>query len=234
MPRTDENGFRPRRSDPTLTEVIRTAQRAASLKLRVAVPATVQAYNATTQRVDVSCDFLPVRYNDTGEVTQAQPLVLSEIPVSFPGSALGSLTFPISPGDTGQVIVCDRSLEKWNQTGIPDAPPLKHAHNLIDGVFYPGLKPKAKATPVSTAATVVDGPLVFLGGNASSPLVLGDALLQELLAYATTVLSAFATWQGIVPPTALSNGAFLAAIGGATTDLAASLPGVISTKSFSE
>ena len=164
MPRESEVGFRPRRSKPTLTEVFRVAQRAAELKLRVAVPATVVAYDPATNRVQATVDFLSVRYTEDGEAPNPEPLLISA-PVAFPSSLVGYLTFPLTAGSPGLLVVSDRSLELWNQLGTPAPPPLPGAHKLGDSVFFPGLRPTSKpiTPPPDQTATVLEGPLVKLG-----------------------------------------------------------------------
>ena len=146
------------------------------------------------------------------------------------------MTFPLSAGDTGELHVQDRSLDQWLEVGQATDPVSAFTHSLADSVFHPNLFPSSSpiSPPTSSTATVVEGPTINLGPLATSPLVKGDQLSSAFVAYCTTIAAAFATWGGIVPPTAVSNGKFLGEIGAATATLAATIASWNSTKSLTE
>ena len=70
-----------------------------------------------------------------------QQLVLrqSRVPVCFPGSGGWKVTFPISKGDTGLLIFCSRSIDRWLSEGGSVDPQDDRTHDLSDAVFVPGL-----------------------------------------------------------------------------------------------
>jgi hypothetical protein len=230
--------------DPELADLFRVALRGLVLSLRTHSVATIVSYNPATQRATVRVDALqvikdlgvtPTRANPLPTSTQA-PIVLDDVPVAFPRTSSGYVTFPLSAGDTGELHVQDRSLDQWLEVGQATDPVSAFTHSLADSVFHPNLFPSSSpiSPPTSSTATVVEGPTINLGPLAASPLVKGDQLSSAFVAYCTTIAAAFATWGGIVPPTAVSNGKFLAEIGAATATLAATIGSWNSTKSLTE
>jgi hypothetical protein len=208
----------------------------------------VVTYNSATQKVTVSVDILqvvkdhitpstPVKPNP---VTVQDPVILKDIPVAWPRTATGYLTFPLVPGDTGELHVQDRSLKLWLETGLPRDPVSAFTHNLGDSVFHPTLHADVDpiTPPTSLTHAVLEGPLVALGALAASPsaqpVLKGLLVSQAFNTYCTTVATAFATWGAIVPPTAASNGAFIGALGAANAVLLTTIASWISVKVFTE
>ncbi len=181
MPKTLESPLRGVRNKPTLTDVIKLALRNAKLGIRTAIPARVLIYNPATQTAEVSLELLSVITTDLGEQVQ-KPIKLVEIPVAWPRTATGYLTFPLVPTDTGLLVVSDRSLEKWATQGVPTDPAFSHTHNPIDGVFLPGLHPDTTPIipPTSLTDTVLEGPLISLGVGGVDFLIKGTALVAAL------------------------------------------------------
>jgi len=172
-----------------LEEIFRAHGQKVKVEIRTHIPATVVAYDPTTNRATVTVQHLRVvRVRDLtrppkaivalkgvppdAEATLA-PIVLTQIPVAQLVTTRGRFTVPIDPGDTGMLHVSDRALEKWLLSGVPADPGLALTHDLKDSVFYPGLAPVTKPAvpPIDSAATVVDGtPNVKLGSLAVSPV----------------------------------------------------------------
>jgi hypothetical protein len=170
--------------NPTLGDLLETLARAVRLGLRVALPATVVTYNATTQKANITLQFLAVTYDENaidGEAVQ-EPTIVQSVPVAWPRTSFGYLTFPLLPGDTGQVVICDRSIEEWLRLGVPVDPAAAWAHALQDAVFYPGMHPDTN--PISPAtdltATVLEGTAIKLGRTATQKAVLADTLISVI------------------------------------------------------
>jgi len=124
----------------TLTGLLQLVQRDLQLRIRVALPGTIEKYDAKTQRAQVRLDVLPlIIHPQTDELWEGIPLVLPSCPVVFPRTAAGYITFPIAPGDSGQVIVNDRDIGPWSVTGKPSTPNRLNPNDITDAVFYPGL-----------------------------------------------------------------------------------------------
>lgn len=169
--------------NPTLADLFRVFERNLRLRLRTAAPAKVIKYDATTQKADVELQHLPVvkipGTPNNGE-TPMPPVVITAVPVAFPRGTAGTsyMTWPIQPGDTGQIISCDRSLEAWLQTGVATDPYASHTHNFADSVFYPGLHSDTDpiTPPTDAAALVVEGPTINLGSTATEFLLKGTSI----------------------------------------------------------
>ena len=78
------------------------------------------------------------KFKDGG--TKERPVVVN-VPVSFPVSKTGGMTFPVKPGDTGIAIFSMRSIEAWkNSDGYPSTPLNYAKMDKQDAMFIPGLQ----------------------------------------------------------------------------------------------
>jgi hypothetical protein len=174
----------------TRQEVLDRLRSAVMRDLRVAIPATVKRYDAATQKVDVApqiADWFP---SEGGDVEQAFPPVVTNVPVLFPGAGGYRITFPIAVGDTVDLLVNDRSLDAWLAQGGRQVPGDLRRHNLSDAVALPGLHDDKHAwTGASTtdmtlgkdggAQVVVKSASIELAGNAE-PVAKADSVKAEL------------------------------------------------------
>lgn len=184
-------------SQPDAHSNTREAARAATAVVNVCLPATVVSYDHTTQVATVK--VVPkFRRKDPGKGNQAvayDPPDLPGVPVAFPGGGDYSITWPLQPGDTGRIVVCDRSLDEWKATGAARTEPQdQRRHNLSDAIFVPDLRsPKAPRegdalqpdgmVVRATTKVVVDCPDVRLGSNsATKGVALGPDVHTQLLA----------------------------------------------------
>lgn len=199
--------------DPTIVDLLTILERRIKLDIRTNVPATVVAFTPApvpgvppvatggNASVTVLVGTLPiVRVKNPlklpkqltslntarGEAT-LKPITLQGIPVEYPGGAQGGITWPIQPGDTGMLSVCDRSIERWKEAGAPKDPILAATHALEFSVFRPGLRSAINAiAAVDMTATVVDGTaLVKVGAGAADFVALAAKVLAELTAIKT-------------------------------------------------
>lgn len=205
MPRGDiQIALRAKRGDVHLIDVMRVAKRATEIGIRTAIPARILTYNPTTQKAKVIAEHIVVLNDDFGE-SELAPMTLEAIPVRWPAAGAGTsyMTFPLVPGDTGHIVISDRSLERWMTTNKPVDPALRHTHNPIDGIFEPGLHADAKplAATDMTAAVLESGALVKIGAGAQAPANF-VALAQALHTYLTALFAA-----GV--PVAMDGGAAL-------------------------
>lgn len=196
MPRTRTTALRAPRDAPGLSDVVKVAIRNEKLRIRTALPARIVTYDAARQIAEVQLELLAVMNTETGEQVQ-KPIKLVEIPVAWPRTAMGYLTFPLAPNDTGLVIVSDRSIDKWTTQGVTTDPGFNHTHNPIDGVFYPGLHPDTApiVPPTSGSDTVLEGTTAIQLGAGATLFV----ALESLVAAQLTVLSAAISAGAITP-----------------------------------
>ena len=87
-----------------------------------------------------------------------------------------------------------------------------------------------------TAFELTDGLIKLNGANTelsdvnTDPVLLGDKVTTPFSTWTAAVSAAFATWGATIPPTPISNGAFITTLSGATSSLASSISTWASTK----
>lgn len=236
------------RDNPSLADLFAALDRNLRVTIRTATVVKVTAsaqqplgYDPATQLCSLLVQQLGVTVNPdvpqgANSVTTQAPLLLVNVPVAWPRTAAGYLTFPLTIGDTGELIIQDRSLAEWRKKGFPVDPIDNWTHNRGDGVFHPGLHtdlPSDLLPSTSLTSTVLEGPDIAgiqLGRLAASPLVKGTQLAAAFNAYSTAIAAAFTAWGNAGPPTPISNGAFIVALSAATVALQVSIAGWLSTK----
>lgn len=194
--------------NPRLSDLLRALGRQVKLSIRTHVPARVVAYDPATQTANVQVELQQVvRYTDpqrlpagavpsgtppNGEAT-LPPTQIMKVPVVWPRTLAGYVTFPLVSGDTGELHISDRSLEQWRLAGAPTDPGLAFTHALKDAVFHPGLHPDTQPITPATdlTATVVEGTLIKLGRQATADSVAkAELFLAELVTAITNAATA--------------------------------------------
>jgi hypothetical protein len=209
--------FHPPR-DADWPDVFKAFARRLKLAMRTHVPAKVLAYNPATQKAVVEVAIQQVvKVTDPARIpagTQIlkgvppnaeavlMPFKLVDIPVAWPRTAAGYITFKLATGDTGELHVMDRSIEQWILLGQATDPVLAFTHALKDSVFHPGLHSDIDpiVPPTSLLGTVVEGtPSILLGAAATESAVkaasLVTALVQAVTASATGSMDGGATFK---------------------------------------
>lgn len=253
MGREQRTGVYDLRENPSLADLLSAADRYLRVTIRTSTvvriaPSQPQplGYDPLTQLCSVLVQQLTVTNNPdvpqgaAATVTQP-PVLLVNVPVAWPRTSAGYLTFPLTIGDSGELIVQDRSLAEWRKKGYPVDPIDNWTHNRGDGVFHPGLHsdidPIDPGIGTDPTATVLDGPPlagIKLGRLAASPIVKGTELAAAFNAYSATIAAAAAAWAATVPPTSVSNGAYIGSITAATVALQITIAGWLSTKALTE
>lgn len=192
---------------PSLVDVISAASRSTELDLRVCFPATVTAVQDGGARVKLLPDIKNVLNTETGEEIIEQ-VELSEMPVWTYGQGSadgGYMQFPVRAGDKGMVIVNDRSIGGWYETGIPDQPAGYHTHNIIDGIFIPGLRDSTRALAQDPSAAVLEHDSIKLGAAALlaaarvTDTTVPDATMATWIGSLTTFINALASGTLVLP-----------------------------------
>lgn len=189
-----------------LAELIRKAMEHRLADVRTAMPVRVKSYDVDAQTVDVIPLVREITETDGDDIEEALPVIPS-VPVAFPRAGGFFITFPIVPGDTGQVVICDRSIDQWRTRGsdsfTPDhgyaVHPLdKRRHGLSGAVFYPGLSDTQNPLSDAHASNLVLGKD---GGSSihikpSGEVALGEESPTEKMLLGTIFRSAQATMDG--------------------------------------
>ena len=189
--------------DPELPDMFRIALRSLELRSRSHSIARIVTYDATTQTANVLVDILQVVKDHITPPTEADPnptktlppTPLNNIKVAFPRTSTGYLTFPVNPGDFGELHIQDRSIDLWRQTGLPSDPVSAFVHMLGDSVWHPNIFPDTlPLPPTSLTATVLEGPTIRLGRSATvalardaDPIVPSEAMFAWALVLETAV-----------------------------------------------
>lgn len=219
--RANRTGIYELLQSPELEDLIRVAVRNAALEMRTHTMCTVTSYDPVLQTVAVTVDMRQ-RIKDPSKLPTAAdpnptflqlPAPLKGIPVAWPKTRKGYVTFELETGDRGELHVQDRAVDGYVPTGLPAEPARHWTHNLADSVFHPTTihATGAITPPTSIAGTVIEGTLVKLGRNADDPAMKGT----PWAVYVAAVSVAYAVWLSTVPPTPTSNGIFLGVIGAA-------------------
>lgn len=212
---------------PSLAEAFRNAFDESMLEVRVALPCKVVSYDAATRTVSVTP--LVGRYVRNLEgVERAESLpVLNTVPVVFPGGGGAEVTFPIQPGDTGELSFHDSSLDEWKAS---DNQPVIardiRSHALTDAVFRPGLRsPGGPGNAPRTDAAVFGYATAQTGGTHAvhvtpGGISLGEpsaayavALAEQVASALNQLKQAFAFWTPVPMDGGLALKTVLAAYG---------------------
>lgn len=119
----------------TLAQAMRTTFESLISNYHTHQPGRVESYEYEVQRATVKPLIKKKYKNDTVE---SMP-VLVNVPVMFPRTSLGGITFPISKGDGVLLLFAERSLERWYSSGDEVEPGDPRKFDLSDAVCIPGL-----------------------------------------------------------------------------------------------
>ena len=165
----------------SLAEVITKAIDVRQAELRICMPGTVIAYYAATQTADIQPPIWSALDLEDG-VLQEQLPVLFNVPVEFPRGGGYAITFPLLPGDTGELRFSDFSMDLWRSSGLDGPPQDLRTHALGSAVFQPGLASTLRAIPGLPNALFVGSETGLL------PVVLGATTATDFVALASLVL----------------------------------------------
>lgn len=136
-------------STPLFAEALDAFVSSYTSRIRVALPASVQAYNAATQRCDVQPLIQDGYYDSTNTRIPERLPVITGVPVVFPGAGGFRVTFPVAVGDVVLLVFSSSSLDKWLAGNGAEVDPIDdRRHHITDAVAIPGLR----AAPLGTAA----------------------------------------------------------------------------------
>lgn len=178
MGREERTGVYDVREGADLGELLAQVDRNVRVSIRTATvgavaPSNAQplGYDPVTQLCSVLTQQLTVTTNPdvaqgANSTVVQPPVLLVNVPVAWPATSKGKLTMPLNIGDTGELIIQDRSLAEWRKKGVPVDPIDNWTHNRGDAVFHPGLhsdRLDKRLSPTDQTATVLDGPDSVLG-----------------------------------------------------------------------
>lgn len=121
---------------PSLEEVISQAVDDHLLDLHTSIPAIIESYNPTEQTASVKI-ALKRKYISAGVEEIVERPVIPDVPVLFPRGGSFKMLFPLKKGDNVQLLISERSTERWkNESGVVD-PRDARKFNLSDAFIIP-------------------------------------------------------------------------------------------------
>jgi hypothetical protein len=143
---------------PSLADVLLEATEDRVRRLHTAEPGEVLEYNATEQVVTVRPFIQRGVLDDDGAYVREDAPEVFDVPVMFPRTRAGYLTFPISQGDTGLIVYAMRDIGQWRYTGQRGSPGDHRVASMAGAIFIPGLYArKDKLSNVSNQHVVLSG-----------------------------------------------------------------------------
>lgn len=148
---------------PQLGEVVNRAVARGQAEVRVSEPCVVLSYDANNQTVSLQPQIADAFLDDDGVLQFKVLPVVNGVPVHFPSGGGLRITFPIQAGDTGMLVVCDRSIDAWKSYGGKQQPDDARRHHLSDAWFEGGVNPNGKWKNASSSK-------ISIGDDTSQPL----------------------------------------------------------------
>lgn len=131
---------------PNLAEFLARRMRDISSTINCHTVGEIVSFDPVNQTAVVQIKFLKVLrgVNPIGNSGQSSDEVVSypqlvDVPVLILQGGGGSLTFPITPGDTGIVMFCDRDMDNWFNAGLMTVPNSNRIHDINDAVILIGI-----------------------------------------------------------------------------------------------
>jgi hypothetical protein len=109
--------------------------------LRTAIPGRVVSISTIENKYIADVE-VGVKGIDLTTGKERQPIIVSSVPVVFPSSERGGLSWKVEKGDPVLLIVCDRDFSLWWATGQPSLPGMIRHHYLSDAFAIPGAFPQ--------------------------------------------------------------------------------------------
>ena len=122
-------------------------------EIRVAIPATIQSFDATKQTVVVKPTIMENVQIDG--VSQSVDIgLIADVPIVMPRAGGFSLALPVKAGDECLLVFADRCIDAWIQSGGQQASIDGRRHSLSDAfaILGPWSSPRDLASYSTTAA----------------------------------------------------------------------------------
>jgi hypothetical protein len=154
---------------PELAEVITVAIESALLDVHVSIPGKVQKYyppvpGVSEATVDVEVGIKRALEDENDELVFEELGVLQNVPVVFPRTSIYFMSFPLVPGDTGDIDFSEVNVGQWRASeGSAIAVPDDIGRHTLDGARF---KPGFSKDSAALTDTLTDGAMFGLIGGA--------------------------------------------------------------------
>ena len=125
---------------PELIEILEIALENRLLDVHTSLPGAIQTYDPVSQTATIELQIQrPLEGDVEGEFELEDLPVLQNVRVVFPRTKKFMLTFPIEPGDTGDVFFAETPIGQWRAVDGVAVPESVGRFDLSGAKFYPGL-----------------------------------------------------------------------------------------------
>ena len=121
--------------EPSLKTAVEIAVYSILGGVHTALPGTIESYDYATCTASVK-PSVQRRYSD-GTVVDLP--IISQVPVVWPRSSAGSISFPLNRGDGVLLVFAEQSLDEWLSIGAGVAPDDDRRNHISDAVAIPGM-----------------------------------------------------------------------------------------------
>lgn len=127
------------RGDWSLEELLDAFREATQNELHTAIPGRVDAYDAATQRADVTpLVKRALEAEDGSRVDELLPAIRN-VPVLQLRAGPFFVHVPVAAGDTCLLVVAERDISRWLRTGEISVAPDVRLHHISQAIALPGL-----------------------------------------------------------------------------------------------
>jgi hypothetical protein len=123
----------------TLAEILRKAFAGQVQDVHVALPGQIVRYDATKNLADVQVMVQHPVWDEDNRRTYEDLGTLLGVPVIFPRGGGYVMTWPLSAGDTGQLVFHSTPIGEWRTTNQSSKPVDASRHSIGWPTFTPGL-----------------------------------------------------------------------------------------------
>lgn len=111
---------------------------AARMDLHTAMPGIIQSFDAARMTCTIQPAIRGAIIAPTGRAEAADLPLLVDCPVVFPGGGGYILTYPLKAGDEALIVIAERCIDAWWQSGGVQAAAEYRLQDLSDGFVIPG------------------------------------------------------------------------------------------------
>ena len=165
--------------EPSLKTAVEIAVYSILGGVHTALPGTIESYDYATCTASVK-PSVQRRYSD-GTVVDLP--IISQVPVVWPRSSAGSISFPLNRGDGVLLVFAEQSLDEWLSIGAGVAPDDDRRNHISDAVAIPGMVSSNVQTFIDNNndfQIVFKGQSIFIR-QADGSIELGAQNVQALL-----------------------------------------------------
>lgn len=115
---------------------------AARMDLHTAMPGIIQSFDAARMTCTIQPAIRGAIIAPNGRAEAADLPLLVDCPVVFPGGGGYILTYPLKAGDEALIVIAERCIDAWWQSGGVQAAAEYRLQDLSDGFVIPGPRSK--------------------------------------------------------------------------------------------